>query len=213
MKFERQRARLVERDLRNHGIRDEAVLRAMLNVPREEFVPPEMQEFAYRNRALPIGMGQTISQPLVVAEMAGALELDSTERVLEIGTGSGYAAAILSLIAKEVFTIERLPELAEKARATLAKFGYTNVNVLCEDGTRGWPEAAPFDAIIVAAGGPEIPPALLRQLSHGGRLVIPVGESKNSQQLVRAIRRGKNEFDYEELGAVRFVPLIGEAGW
>ena len=182
-------------------------------VPREAFVSEEMREFAYRNAPLPIGSGQTISQPLIVAHMAEALELAPHERVLEIGTGSGYAAAVLSRIAKDVFTVERHRELAETASERLKRLGYDNVHVRCGDGTRGWPEEAPFDAIVVAAGGPAIPHALLEQLRIGGRLVIPVGEELDSQQLIRAIRRGDDEFEYEDLGAVRFVPLIGEAGW
>lgn len=213
MSFELQRERLVERELRLLGIRDEAVLRAMRTVPREAFVSEEMREFAYRNAPLPIGSGQTISQPSIVANMAEGLELAPNERVLEIGTGSGYAAAILSRIAKEVFTMERHPELAETAAERLKQLDYDNVQVRCGDGTRGWPEKAPFDAIVVAAGGPGIPPALLQQLRIGGRLVIPIGKEQNAQQLVRAIRRGDDDFEYEELGAVRFVPLIGEAGW
>lgn len=213
MNYELQRERLVENELRMLGVRDEAVLRAMRIVPREAFVSEELQEFAYRNAPLPIGSGQTISQPLIVAHMAEALELAPGERVLEIGAGSGYAAAILSRIAKEVFTIERHPELADTARDRLKKLGYANVHVRCADGTRGWPEEAPFDAIVVAAGGPRIPPALLQQLKIGGRLVIPVGEQQDTQQLIRAIRRGEDQYEYEELGPVRFVPLIGEAGW
>lgn len=202
MKFEEQRERLVEHELRLLGIRDEAVLRAMKEVPREAFVANEMQEFAYRNARLPIDSGQTVSQPLIVAHMAEALELAPDDKVLEIGAGSGYAAAVLSRIAKKVYTIERLKRL-----------GYENVEVRHGDGTRGWPEKAPFDAIVVAAGGPGIPAVLLRQLSIGGRLVIPVGEDLESQQLIRAVRRGEDDFEYDELGAVRFVPLIGEAGW
>jgi protein-L-isoaspartate(D-aspartate) O-methyltransferase len=213
MSYELQRERLVENELRILGIRDEAVLRAMRIVPREAFVSEEMREFAYRNAPLPIGSGQTISQPLVVAHMAEALELAPHERVLEIGAGSGYAAAILSRIAREVFTIERHRELAETAAERLKRLGYDNVQVRWGDGTLGWPEEAPFDAIVVAAGGPRVPRALLDQLRVGGRLVIPVGEDQDSQQLIRAIRRGDDEFEYEELGAVRFVPLIGEGGW
>jgi len=213
MSFELQRERLVENELRILGIRDEAVLHAMRIVPREAFVAEEMREFAYRNAPLPIGAGQTISQPLIVAHMAEAMELAPDDRVLEIGAGSGYAAAILSRIAGEVFTVERHRELADSAAIRLRRLGYDNVYVLCGDGTRGWPEKAPFDAIVVAAGSPGIPPALLQQLRIGGRLVIPVGAEKDSQQLIRAIRRGEDEFEYEELGAVRFVPLIGEAGW
>ncbi len=213
MNFRHQRERLVENELRMLGIRDESVLRAMRLVPREAFVSEEIREFAYRNAPLPIGSGQTISQPLVVAHMAEALELSPTERVLEVGAGSGYAAAVLSLIAKEVYTIERHQELADEATERLMRLGYSNVRVRCGDGTLGWPEAAPFDAIVVAAGAPKVPPALLEQLCIGGRLVIPVGDEKESQQLIRVIRRDEKEYVYEEMGAVRFVPLIGESGW
>ncbi len=206
------RVQVLERELRMHGIRNEAVLQAMRKVSREEFVAEEMREFAYLNTPLPIGSGQTISQPLIVAYMTEALELAPQDRVLEIGTGSGYAAAVLSGIAKEVFTIERHQELAETARERLARLGYENVHVLLADGTHGWPEEAPFDGIVVAAGSPEVPPALLEQLAPSGRLVIPIGEQRESQQLIRAIRCGE-KLEYEELGAVHFVPLIGEAGW
>ncbi len=213
MSFALQRERLVENELRILGIRDEAVLHALRIVPREAFVSEEMREFAYRNAPLPIGSGQTISQPLIVAHMAEALELAPHDRVLEIGTGSGYAAAVLSRIAREVFTMERHRELADTAGERLKRLGYGNVQVRWGDGTRGWPEEAPFDAIVVAAGSPGIPHALLEQLRIGGRLVIPVGEDQDSQQLIRTIRRGEDDFEYEDLGAVRFVPLIGEAGW
>lgn len=213
MSYELEREHLVEKELRLLGIRNEAVLRAMKVVPREAFVPEEMREFAYRNAPLPIAAGQTISQPLIVAHMAEALELGPQERVLEIGAGSGYAAAVLSRIARQVYTIDRHQELADTAAQRLQKLGYDNIHVRCGDGTLGWPEEAPFDAIVVAAGGPKIPPALLEQLRVGGRLVIPVGESLETQQLVRAIKREGGGFDYEELGAVRFVPLIGAGGW
>jgi len=208
-----QREELVESELRILGIKDEAVLHALRTVPREQFVPQELREFAYRNTPLPIGSGQTISQPLIVAYMAEALELAPTDRVLEIGAGSGYAAAVLSRIAQEVFTVERHGELAESARERLAQLGFRNVRVLHGDGTLGWPEHAPYDAIVVAAGGPGIPAALQRQLRVGGRLVIPVGLDENSQKLIRVVRRGDEEFEYDEMGAVRFVPLVGEAGW
>ena len=211
--FTQQRERMVESELRMLGIRDEAVLHAMRTVPREEFVSETIREFAYRNAPLPIGSGQTISQPLIVAYMAEALELAPHERVLEIGTGSGYASAVLSRIARDVFTVERHGELADTAKERLERLGYGNVHVRHADGTRGWPEEAPFDAIIVAAGGSGVPPALLQQLRIGGRLVIPIGEQKESQQLIRVVRRGDDQFEYEELGAVRFVPLIGEGGW
>ena len=211
--FTGQRLALVEHELRMMGIRDEAVLHAMRVVPREKFVPEELREFAYRNAPLPIAAGQTISQPLIVAYMTEALELTHDDRVLEVGTGSGYAAAVLACIAKEVYTIERHGELAAEATSRLERLHYDNVHVRHGDGTRGWPEEAPFDAIIVAAGGPTVPSTLLQQLSVGGRLVIPVGEDLESQKLMRVIRRGKDEFEYEEMMAVRFVPLIGEAGW
>lgn len=211
--FDSEREALIETELRVLGVRDEAVLQAMRAVPREEFLPEDLREFAYRNVPLPIGSGQTISQPLVVAHMAEALELSPLDRALEIGTGSGYAAGVLSRIAQEVYTVERHAALAEGARQQLQRLGYDNVQVLHADGTRGWPEHAPYDAIVVAAGSPGIPAALLQQLQIGGRLVMPVGEHKESQNLVRVIRRGEDEFEYEELGAVRFVPLVGEAGW
>lgn len=213
MNFERQRKQLVEHELRILGIRDEAVLKAMREVPRESFIAKDIREFAYRNAPLPIGAGQTISQPLVVAHMAEALELGSEDRVLEIGAGSGYAAAVLSRIAKSVYAIERHQELADSAAERLKRLGYANVHILCGDGTLGWPEESPFDAIIVSAGSPSIPPSLLEQLRIGGRMVIPVGADLESQQLVRVIRRGEEDYEYEEMGAVRFVPLIGEAGW
>ena len=211
--FDYERGRLIDGELRNEGITDQAVLVAMREVPREEFVPEEMQEFAYRNAPLPIGAGQTISQPYIVALMTAALELAPTDRVLEIGTGSGYAAAILSRLAKDVYTVERLGELAGTAKSRLKRLGFNNVHVLHADGTRGWPEEAPFDASVVTAGGPQVPPALLQQLRIGGRLVIPVGEEQHEQQLIRVVRRGKDDFETTDLGGVVFVPLIGEAGW
>lgn len=213
MSLETEREHLIEQELRALGIREESVLQAMRDVPREEFVSEGLRESAYRNTPLPIGAGQTISQPLIVAHMAEALELDRVDRVLEIGTGSGYAAAVLSRLASEVFTMERHRELADTAADRLQRLGYHNVHVRYGDGTRGWAEEAPFDAIVVSAAAPSIPQPLLDQLRLGGRLVIPVGADVESQQLIRATRRGHEDYDYEELGAVRFVPLIGEAGW
>ena len=213
MNFRLQREQLINGELRRLGIHDEAVLQAMLVVPREEFVPDELRGSAYRNYPLPIGLGQTISQPLMVAEMIEAMKLTSHDRVLEIGTGSGYGAAVLSRIVKDVFTIERHRELAETAEKRLQDLGYHNVHVCIGDGTLGWPQEAPFDAIVVTAAAPKIPIELMQQLSIGGRLVIPVGDLQDSQQLVRTVRRGKDDFDSTELGGVRFVPLIGEAGW
>ena len=203
---------MVEQQLAGRGISDPRVLDAFRAVPREAFLPPELREFSYRDTPLPIAGGQTISQPYIVAVTIEALGLRGAERVLEIGTGSGYAAAILGQLAKEVFTVERLEPLAEEAREKLARLGCRNVHVLCGDGTLGWPEHAPYDAIAVAAGGPDIPEALLSQLSASGRLVIPVGPDESSQELVRVVREGQR-FRRESIMSVRFVPLIGEQGW
>ncbi|GAA5510245.1 protein-L-isoaspartate(D-aspartate) O-methyltransferase [Novipirellula caenicola] len=211
--FQHQRAQLIRDELPQLGIHDEAVLHAMMSVPREHFVSEKNREFAYRNAPLPIGFGQTISQPLIVAYMIEASQLASHERLLEIGTGSGYAAAVMSKIAKEVLTVERHPKLAESARKRLKRLGYENIRVFQSDGTLGLPEHAPFAAIIVAACGPSVPPPLLQQLELGGRLVIPVGEKQGSQKLVRVTRQAENKFKHEELGFVHFVPLVGEAGW
>ena len=208
-----ERARMVDLQLAARGISDPRVLDAFRSIPREAFLPENLAEFAYQDTPLPIGSGQTISQPYIVAVTIEALGLRGGERVLEIGTGSGYAAAVLSRLAKEVFTVERLEPLAEEARARLARLGYHNVHVLCGDGTLGWPEHAPYDAIAVAAGGPEIPKALLSQLSPHGRLVIPVGPDESSQVLVRVVREGDAHFREEPIAEVRFVPLIGEQGW
>lgn len=210
---DRRREHMVNAHLAARGIRDERILEAFRSVPREDFVPEELSEFAYEDAPLPIGEGQTISQPYVVAVTIEALGLRGGERVLEIGTGSGYAAAVLSRIAKEVYTVERLEPLARSAKDRLERLGYSNVHVLCGDGTLGWRENAPYDAIAVAAGGPKIPEALLEQLAIGGRLVIPVGPDESSQSLVRVIRESETEFEKEDLGDVRFVPLIGEQGW
>jgi len=211
--FDFERKRLIDSELREYGIKNEAVLRAMREVPREEFVSDEMREFAYLNVALPINSGQTISQPYIVALMAEVLAIAPGDRVLEIGTGSGYAAAVLSRLAKDVYTVERLGDLAKSARSILERLGYTNIHVLHGDGTLGWPEEAPFDAIVVAAGGPQFPPALLQQLRIGGRMVIPVGEEAHAQRLILMIRRGTDDFEQRDLGGVRFVSLIGKAGW
>jgi protein-L-isoaspartate(D-aspartate) O-methyltransferase len=211
--FSDQRRQLVERQIRSRGVVDPAVLAAVDAVPREAFLPPELAEFAYLDRALPIEKGQTISQPYIVALMTEALELKPGDRVLEVGTGSGYAAAILGKIAREVYTIERHEELAETAARRLREQGFDNVHVLHGDGTLGWPEHAPYDAIVVAAGGRDIPQALLNQLAIGGRLVIPVGAEKTLQCLVRVTRTGAEEYQREELCDVRFVPLVGAGGW
>lgn len=206
-----ERTRMVRQQLASRGISDPRVLDVFSRVPREEFVTPELADSAYTDQPLPIGDGQTISQPYIVALTTEALALRGDERVLDIGTGSGYAAAILSRLAREVFTIERIESLAESARARLARLGYSNVHVMCGDGTLGWPEHAPFDAIAVAASGPVIPNALLAQLAQGGRLVMPVG-FEYGQTLVRVTRLGEM-FRREAIADVQFVPLIGAQGW
>jgi protein-L-isoaspartate(D-aspartate) O-methyltransferase len=211
--FASLRDEMVEQDIAARGVRDELVLDAMRKVPRELFVPENLREFAYEDSPLPIGAGQTISQPYIIAFMAEALMLQGGEKILEIGAGSGYAAAVLSEIAADVYTVERLDQLAESAAARLQELGYRNVHVLHGDGTRGWPEHAPYDAIVVAAGGPQVPDSLKEQLKIGGRLVIPVGADRRAQELVRVIRLSDNEYRSEHIADVRFVPLIGEEGW
>ncbi|MCS3920682.1 protein-L-isoaspartate(D-aspartate) O-methyltransferase [Candidatus Fervidibacter sacchari] len=205
------RANMVEYQLRRRGIKDERVLQAFLKVPRHKFVRPQDMWHAYEDYPLAIGYGQTISQPYMVAIMTELLELKGHERVLEIGTGSGYQAAILAELAKEVFTIERIPELAKKAEKVLRELGYNNVKVIIGDGSKGLPEFAPYDGIIVTAAAPKLPQPLLEQLKDGGRLVIPVG-SRKLQDLLRITRIG-NEFKTENFGPCLFVPLIGEEGW
>jgi len=207
------RSRMVERQVARRGVRDAQVLDAMRQVPRDAFVPEGLREFAYEDTPLPIAHGQTISQPYIVAMMAEAAEVRPGDHVLEIGAGSGYAAAVLSRIAGRVFAIERLDALASAAADRLARLGYDNVVVRAGDGTRGWPDAAPFDAILVAAGGPAVPQALKDQLEVGGRLVIPIGRDVLDQRLVKVTRTSASHFEEEDLGAVAFVPLIGEHGW
>lgn len=208
-----QRHEMVEHQVRARGVRDRLMLKAMNKVPREAFLPENMYEFAYEDSPLPIAAGQTISQPYIVAFMIEALALKGGERVLEIGGGSGYAAAVLGEIAGEVYTVERIEELAEHAKQKLHSLGYHHVHVRCGDGTLGWPEHAPFDAIIVAAGGPTIPESLKAQLKFGGRMVIPVGSDLTTQELVRITRKSQTQFTSEDIADVRFVPLIGEEGW
>jgi protein-L-isoaspartate(D-aspartate) O-methyltransferase len=203
---------MVSEQLARRGIRDPAVLEAFRRVPREEFVDEDQQDFAYEDGPLSIGWGQTISQPYVVAMTVQALELRGHERVLEIGTGSGYAAAILGALAREVVTIERIAELAAIAADRLARLGFSNVHVHCADGTLGWAPDAPYEAICVAAGAPRPPRPLLDQLAIGGRLVLPHGDAR-SQHLARIIRRSEDGFVEEDLGEVRFVPLVGAEGW
>jgi protein-L-isoaspartate(D-aspartate) O-methyltransferase len=211
--FATLRQEMVDRQIAARGVRSPRVLEALRTVPRERFVPERLAELAYDDTPLPIGEEQTISQPYVVALMAEALELQPGDKVLEIGAGSGYAAAVLSRIAREVWTIERHPSLAREARERMARLGYSNLQVLHGDGTLGWPEHAPYDAIVVAAGGPEVPRALLDQLAPGGRLVIPIGPGPRTQSLVRVRRRPDGTLAHEDLGGVRFVPLIGAQGW
>ncbi|MDH4056667.1 MAG: protein-L-isoaspartate(D-aspartate) O-methyltransferase [Gammaproteobacteria bacterium] len=195
------------------GVRSEILLTAMRKIPREQFIPPHMREFAYDDTPLPIAAQQTISQPYIVAYMTEGLALQGGEKVLEIGTGSGYAAAVLAEIAGKVYTIERIGELATEAASTLARLGYSNVEVINADGTLGLPEQAPFDAIVVAAGGPDVPESLKKQLKIGGRLVIPIGRYRDVQELVRVTRVSASEYRQEDLADVRFVPLVGEEGW
>ncbi len=204
---------MVERDIVHRGVSSGPVLDAVGSVPREAFLPEHLREFAYDDAPLPIEEGQTISQPFIVALMTEALGLSGGEKVLEIGTGSGYAAAVLGKIARDVYTVERYGQLASKAADTLAALGFANVHVLHGDGTLGWPEHAPYDAIIVAAGGPDVPESLKRQLKIGGRLVIPVGADRRLQELVRVTRLAEHEYRTDELMAVRFVPLVGQEGW
>lgn len=206
------RSQMVERQLRARGIRSEAVLDVMATVPRERFLPARQRGLAYRDQALPLSKGQTVSQPYMVAVMTEALHVRQEDRVLEIGTGSGYQTAILSLLASEVFSVERIPELAAEAGGVLQELDCGNVRIRVGDGTLGWPEEAPFDSILVTAGAPHAPESLKAQLSgEGGRLVIPVGD-RFIQELVRITRNG-NEYESEELLACRFVPLLGAQGW
>jgi|UniRef100_A0A7C3WQG6 protein-L-isoaspartate(D-aspartate) O-methyltransferase len=210
--FTAAREWMVESQIRRRGIRDPRVLRAMRTVPRHRFLPRDLWDQAYNDYPLPIGEGQTISQPYIVALMTEALELVGTEKVLEVGAGSGYQAAILAELAKEVYTVERLPSLARHAEKVLKDLGYKNVRVIVADGTKGWPPASPYDAIIVTAGAPQVPPPLLEQLALGGRLVIPVGD-RYSQFLTRIRRTPQGDLKKEYLGSCRFVKLLGEYGW
>lgn len=208
-----KRERMVTRQIANRGITNPAILAAMRAVPRELFVPEAFRAYAYDDSPLPIPAEQTISQPYVVAYMIAALALEPDDRVLEIGTGSGYAAAVLSRIVSQVYTVERHRSLAAYARQRLAQGGYDNVEVRHGDGTLGWPEHAPYDGIIVAAGGPTIPLSLQQQLTIGGRLVMPVGRRRHHQNLVLLTRIDAEVFTDEVLAPVAFVPLIGDEGW
>ena len=206
------RERMIERLRAHYGIRDARVLEAMRAVPRHLFVPEALQSRAYGDHALPINANQTISQPFIVARMTELLELDDRSRVLEIGAGSGYQTAVLARLGAQVYAIERIGELAREAQARIRGLGIYNATVKCFDGTLGWSAHAPYDAILVAAGGPEVPEPLLAQLKVEGRLVIPVGETRDAQRLIRVIRTEKG-YAREDHGACAFVPLIGHYGW
>jgi protein-L-isoaspartate(D-aspartate) O-methyltransferase len=206
-----QREEMIEKQLRRRGIQDAAVLAAMAAVPRHEFVSEDVRAHAYDDLPLPIGSGQTISQPYIVAAMTAALHLQPGDRVLEIGTGCGYHAAVLSRLAKEVFTIERRPELAASASARLVRLGYSNAHVHCGDGTLGLPEFAPFDAILVAAAAPAVPKTLLAQLAEGGRIILPVGGAEHQE--LQLIEKHGDTFPTKMLEGCRFVPLLGYHGW
>lgn len=207
------RERMVRDQIAGRGVHDSRVLDAMRHVPREAFVPEECRPAAYSDQPLAIGEGQTISQPYIVAAMLEALGLQGGERVLEIGTGSGYGAAVLAHIARAVHSIERIPALARSARETLRRLGYGSVDVIEGDGTLGWDRAAPYDAIVATAHGPRIPPSLRAQLRPGGRLVMPVADKEKGQMLVRMVRAGNGHDRTDHLEPVRFVPLIGAQGW
>ena len=206
------RTRMVEQLRDMYKIRDERVLASMNLVPRHLFVPEAIQSQAYKDNALPIAAGQTISQPFIVARMTELLELKGRERVLEIGSGSGYQTAVLGHVARKVFSVERIPELAAQAKELLLWLGYRNVSFKTADGTEGWKSYAPFDAILVAAGGPEIPKPLVEQLEIAGKMVIPIGPDQKSQILVR-VTRTESGFAKENCGPCAFVPLIGSHGW
>jgi protein-L-isoaspartate(D-aspartate) O-methyltransferase len=211
--FATQRRQMIERQLAARGVRDPWVLAAMRQVPREMFVDDAMRDQAYDDSPLPIDAQQTIPQPYIVAMMVEAAQLGPTDRVLEIGAGSGYVAAVVARIAARVHAIERHPLLARRARRRLLLLGYDNITLRIGDGSGGWPDAAPFDAIIASAGAPRVPEGLRRQLSIGGRLVIPVGDGARRQRLLKLVRTGPERWRQEELAEAWFVPLIGEHGW
>ena len=211
--FAKLREQMVREQIKGRGINDPAVLRAMGDVPREWFVPHAQRHLAYEDSPLPIGKKQTISQPYVVGYMISFLALTPDDRVLEVGAGSGYAAAVLSRIVREVYTIERHRELAAYARERLATGGYDNVYVRQGDGSKGWPEHAPYDGIIVAAGGPYVPQVLQDQLTVGGRMIMPVGRNRYHQNLILITRLDESDFSRKMLDPVAFVPLVGDEGW
>ncbi len=215
MRFEDQRIRMVEKNIVSRGIDDEALIRAMLKVPREEFVSNDWKEYAYRDHPLQIACQQTISQPYIIAYMIQILQIETQDKVLEIGTGSGYQTAILAEMCKEVYTVERHSELSMSARKVLRNLGYSNVYYKIGDGTKGWEKAIPsiqeFDKIIVCAGSPGIPPSLIQQLKIGGRLVIPIG-SASEQKVILAVKQ-ETQIEVFEYSGCTFVPLIGQEAW
>lgn len=211
--FASARAKMVAHQIAGRGISNARLLDAMRTVPREEFVPAHLRSSAYDDSPLPIEAEQTISQPYIVALMIDAASVKENDRVLEVGAGSGYAAAVLGRMAGQVFAIERHRQLAELASERMKRLNYQNVTILSGDGTKGVPDEAPFDVILAAASGSHVPDGLLAQLKVGGRLVMPVGEPDSIQKLVRAERVGEDEYRQDDLGQVRFVPLIGVHGW
>jgi protein-L-isoaspartate(D-aspartate) O-methyltransferase len=210
--YEIPRRRMIAKLREHYNIKDERVLEAMTLIPRHIFVPEAIKPQSYRDNALPIAAGQTISQPFIVARMTELLEISPEDKILEIGAGSGYQTAILAALARTVFAIERIPQLARQAGEKISLLGFKNVVLKCGDGTNGWEEFAPFDGILVAAGSPHIPEPLVNQLKTGGRLVIPIGKDQKSQHLIRVTKTGQS-FKTEDFGACAFVPLIGEHGW
>jgi protein-L-isoaspartate(D-aspartate) O-methyltransferase len=208
---DRERLRMVEEQIIGRGVKDERVLAAVRKVPRHEFLPEAIRGMAYADNALPIGESQTMSQPYMVAMMSELLELKGTERVLEIGTGSGYQAAVLAELCEKVYTVERIKTLADRARATLDRLGYRSIAIKVFDGTYGWKEMAPFDAIMVTAGSPEVPAPLIEQLKDGGRMVIPVGE-RFGQSILKVVKTADGTVTQRSIPCV-FVPLIGNHGW
>lgn len=210
--YEIPRARMAELLRTQYGILDDRVLRTMDTIPRHLFVPEALRAQAYKDNAVPLAAGQTVSQPFIVARMSELLELKGKERVLEIGSGSGYQTAVLAMLARKVFAIERIADIAAAAKARLMGLGYRNISYRTADGTTGWEVYAPFDAILVAAGGPEIPEPLVKQLEIGGRMVIPIGKDQKTQILVRVTRKEKG-YTTENCGPCAFVPLIGAHGW
>jgi len=211
--FTREREAMVERQLKRRGITEQRILDAFLAVPREAFVSGQYEHLAYGDHPLPIEAGQTISQPYIVGLMIQAAHIERGNTVLEVGAGSGYAAAVISRIADTVIAIERQHDLVEVARERLERLGYANVEIVEGDGTKGWPDEAPYDAILAAASGSHVPRTLVEQLAPGGRIVMPVGDPGWVQKLVKVTKGPNDKLITEDLGAVRFVPLIGEEGW